>query len=229
MLTTSRLHLLGPLVIAAAGLTQAFSGGLATAQTLSGYTVTLEEVLTTRNGASSVVSVETHALRPDGTTVLQLGHPGETARHIRMPSGVLIDTNDKNKRMSTFHVSPKPTAVARDSRAKCRRDAEELLAEETVGGYRAAKIVGANGGAIRWYALDHSCALLRSVMQHPDGSRSEKFLVSLVAGPPSEALFQTDGYVEGLPSALADVTSCDAACERWRKRRDADYHRLRPR
>ena len=221
---TSRLSWVPAVLVA----TVAFVA-LAHAQTRAGYTVTLQEVLTTRSGASSVVSLELQAQREDGSTVLQLGPEGQTARHIRLPAGLLIDTNDRDKRMSTFHLSPdRVTAYPRDPQQRCLRDRDDFEGEEVVGGYRTAKIVSAGGGSMRWYALDHSCAMVRSVMEHADGSRSEKFLVSLTPGPPADALFQTDGYVEGPPSALATVTTCDPSCEQFRKRRDADYYRLRP-
>jgi hypothetical protein len=200
------------------------------AQTTGSYTVTLQEVLTTRSGASSVVSVEVQAQRHDGATVLQLGPEGETGRHIRIPPGLLIETNDRDKRMSTFHVSSeRVTGYVRDPQQHCRRDGDEFQGEEMIGGYRAAKIVSTGGGSMRWYALDHSCAMVRSVMEHPGGSKSEKVLVSLVPGPPAETLFQFNGYVEGPPSALdLAATMCDPSCQQFRKRRDADYHRLRP-
>jgi hypothetical protein len=92
---------------------------------------------------------------------------------------------------------------------------------------RAAKIVTSTGASTRWYALDHSCALVRSVMEHAGGSRSETHLVALIPGPPAEALFGTDGYTEGPPSSLEARSSCDAACDQRRKRRDAEYYRLR--
>jgi hypothetical protein len=203
---------------------------LSGAQTKAGYTVSLQEVLTTRRGASSVVSVEVQAQRDDGATVLQLGPHGETARHIRLPGGRLIETNDRDKRMSTFEVPPdRVTGSIRDPYKNCSKDREEFRGEELIGGFRAARIVSASGGSVRWYALDHSCALVRSVMEHPGGSTSEKILVTLVPGSPAESLFQTDGYVEGPPSALSGATSCDASCEQWRKRRDAEYYRLRRR
>jgi hypothetical protein len=201
----------------------------ARAQTNGSYTVTLQEVLTTRSGASSVVAVEVQALREDGATMLQLGPDGQTARHIRTPPGLLIETNDRDKRMSTFHVSSQTvTGYVRNPKRSCRHDGEEFHGEEMVGGYRAAKL-SRSGGSTRWYALDHSCAMVRAVMQHPDGSQSEKVLVSLVAGSPAETLFQTDGYAEVRPSALnPSMTPCDPSCEQFRKRRDADYDRLRP-
>jgi hypothetical protein len=200
------------------------------AQTTGSYTVTLQEVLTTRSGASSVVSLEVQAQRPDGATVLQLGPEGETGRHIRIPPGLLIEANDRDKRMSTFHVSSeRVTGYVRDPEQHCRRDGDEFQGEEMIGGYRSAKIVSTSSGSTRWYALDHACAMVRAVMEHPSGSKSEKVLVSLTPGPPADALFQTDGYVEGPPSALNPaVTTCDTSCEQFRKRRDADYYRLRP-
>jgi hypothetical protein len=201
----------------------------ARAQTNGSYTVTLQEVLTTRSGASSVVSLEVQAQRQDGATVLQLGPEGETGRHIRIPPGLLIETNDREKRKSTFHVSSdRVTGYVRDPEQHCRRDGDEFQGEEMIGGYRAAKIVSTKGGSMRWYALDHSCAMVHSLMHHPGGSKSEKVLVSLVPGPPAETLFQLDGYLEGPPSALNPaVTTCDPSCEQFRKRRDADYYRLR--
>jgi hypothetical protein len=202
---------------------------LAHAQANASYTVILQEVLTTRSGVSSVVSVEVHAQRQDGATVLQLGPEGRTARHIRLPPGLLIETNDGEKRKSTFHVSSnRAIGYLRDPQQHCRRDGDAFQGEEVIGGYRAAKIVSAGGGSTRWYALDHSCAMVRSMMEHADGTKSEKYLVSLAPGAPADALFQTDGYVEGPPSALEVVTGCDSACEQRRKRRDADYYRLSP-
>ena len=220
---TSRLRWLAPLLFTITFAT------VAHAQANAGYTVTLQEVLTTRSGASSVVSVEVQAQRQDGATVLRLGPEGETGRHIRIPPALLIETTDRDKRMSTFHVSSDSVArYVRDPQRYCRRDGDEFQGEEMVGGYRAAKIVSTSGGSMRWYSLDHSCAMVRSVMEHPDGSKSEKVLVSLVPGPAAETLFQFDGYVEGPPSALSTVTTCDPSREQFRKGRDADYHRLRP-
>ena len=233
MMTTPRLRVSAALLVAASGLTSHTIGGTqaaARAQTLSGYTVTLEEVLTSPNGASTVVAVQTQALRPDGATVLQLGPAGETARHIRIPSGLLIETNDRDKRKSTFYVSPAMVAgYVRNPRENCRRNAERFETEEMVGSYRAAKIVPDHGASTRWYALDHSCALVRSVMEHAGGSRSETLLIALIPGSPDEALFQTPNYTEGPPSMLEAAASCDASCQQRRQRRDAEYYRLRPR
>jgi hypothetical protein len=113
---------------------------LANAQANAGYTVTLQEVLTTRNGASSVVSLELQAQRQDGATVLQLGPEGQTARHIRLPPGLLIDTNDREKRKATFYVSPdRVTSYPRDPQQYCRRNGDDLLGEEMIGGYRSPR------------------------------------------------------------------------------------------
>ena len=165
-----------------------------------------------------------------GATVLQLGPEGETGRHIRIPPGLLIETNDRDKRMSTFHVSSdRVTGYVRDPEQHCRRDGEVFQGEEVIAGYRAARIVSTSGGSMRWYALEHSCAMVRSVMEHSGGAKSEKILVSLIPGAPAETLFQSDGYIEGPPSALNPaMTTCDPSCEQFRKRRDAEYHRLRP-
>jgi hypothetical protein len=222
---TSHLRWLAGLLVAAVAFAT-----LARAQTKAGYTVTLQEVLTTSNGASRVVSLEVQAQREDGATLLQLGPEGATGRHIRLPPGLLIETNDRDKRMSTFHVPlERVTGYLRHPRQSCCHDGDEFQGEEVIGGYRAARVVSTRGGSMRWYALDHLCVVVRSVMEHADGSKSEKILVSLVPGPPAEALFQTDGYVEGPPSALGGKTSCiGPSCEQWFTRRDADYHRLRP-
>jgi hypothetical protein len=176
MRTVSRLPLNAALLGAALGLTFALIGptrDIVRAQTPTSYTVTLQEVLITPNGASTIASVQTQALRDDGATVLQLGPEGATARHIRIPTGLLIDTNDRDKRMSTFHVSPAlVTAYIRSPQAQCRREVEEFRGEEMINSYRVAKVVTNTGASTRWYALDYSCALVRSVMEHAGGSRS---------------------------------------------------------
>lgn len=196
-------------------------------QASAGYTVTLEEVLISRTGERRVVSVETHGLRADGAAVLRLGLE-LTGRTIRLPSGRLVETNDLTRRMSTFVVGTGAVQNLRTPDASCRRGEEHFELVETVDELRAAKVAAADGAATRWYALDHSCALIRSVMQHEGGSRSEKRLVTLLPGPPDPALFDTTGYVEGPPSALEPNTPCDSSCVRRRERRDADYARLRP-
>jgi hypothetical protein len=228
---TSRLHLRAAVVVAAGFAWASIDGTHAQVkpQPIAGYTVTLAEVLTTRDGVGRLISLQTQALRADGATVLRLGPKGATGRSIRLPAGLLIETNDRDKRMSTFSVSPENVAgYIRNPQEQCRHEGDEFRGEELIDTYRAAKITRQNGGSTRWYALDHSCALVRSVTEHSDGQKSETHVVALIPGPPDDALFQTHEFIEGPPSANKERASCDAACEAYWTRRDAEYARLRP-
>ena len=65
---------------------------------------------------------------------------------------------------------------------------ETFAGEETVAGYRTAKV--ASNVITAWYALDYGCALVKDRWGFETGEVSEKELVALTGGEPNPALFE---------------------------------------
>ena len=105
-----------------------------------------------------------------------------------------------------------------------------FIAEETIAGYRTAKIVA--GIITSWYALDYGCAPVKERWEFSPTEVSEKELVALVGGEPDPSLFDVPAhYREVLPSerllgANADAPGCDENSRKAFKEVDDEYRRL---
>lgn len=158
-----------------------------------------------------------HAVRSDGSNLVQL-KGSNTARRINFASGAMVQTDDAAAKKSTTMAEQPLNAAAwhRDPQTSCvdRMDGRPWtsqpvsVSQETVAGYRTAKIVVKND--TRWLALDYGCALVKSITDLGARGRSETVLVSLTPGEPAAALFAVpDNFQEGPPSALTPRPSDD--------------------
>jgi hypothetical protein len=201
----------------------------------SPYTVVLKETVIGRDGKARTASTQTWAVRSDGSTLIKLG-AGETgSRLIWFASGIEVMTNDRLRLKSTVRKPDSPPG--RNPRLGCTSPHitnEKSWGEETVEGYRAAKVTAGvtDRASTAWYALDHGCAKIKSRLGFETGDASELRLVSLIPGEPSDLLFDVPpDYQEGPPSALGgplDAAKCGPQCQEHWKRQDAEYYKHRP-
>jgi hypothetical protein len=205
------------------------------------YTVVLSETTTNTGGKRRVASLQTWAVRSDGSAVVKLGTADTGSRMMWLAGGVEITTDDVNRRKSSARVTANSVTASRLPSAQCLGQAtnsppgESVLSLESVAGYRAVKI--SNGAhATRWYALDYGCALVRQRIDFGIEGISEVSLVNLIPGEPAQALFAVPvDYTEGPPSNLGGAprvpSNCGTDCqERMRarnQRMDAYYENHR--
>jgi hypothetical protein len=180
------------------------------------YTAMLKESVIDTTGKTTDVFNFVFALRSDGSRVIKSSGPvgrdnEDTFRVVELSSGTRVEIKDLRELKSSTSTQAAP--FLRDPAARCLIPSsipspsrgpvqESVVGEESISGYRAAKIV--SGKNTSWYALDNGCALLRSRMAFEDGSASDKSLVALMAGEPERALFYVPtSYKEVPPSQLA--------------------------
>lgn len=198
-----------------------------------GYTIVLIEQTTKKDGgASTLASLQTWARRSDGATALKLGAEGRGSRVIRLPSGIVIETQDVLRVKTTVQAEPVSHRY-RDPGASCRAidQSETFEGLEYLGRYRVAKITESlpDRRATHLLALDYDCTGVGASMVFDTGEKSELRLVALVPGPPSPALFDVPSdYKEGPPSTHFPANQyCGTDCQAARTRRDAEYFRHR--
>lgn len=205
------------------------------------YTVVLAETVSDREGRSIPGRTQTWALRSDGSTLLRIEDAASAAATIYFATGTRVEVSPSMRARSTVRIAPSPDRRLRDPRSRCLNNlagepysaGDTQAGEETIGGYRAVKIVKASGAAL-WYAPDVGCALVRSELDFGSNGKSVSALVTLTRGEPSPDLFAVpDDYREGPPSSLSpEPPDCDAACKEQRKKlfeaRDREYFANRP-
>ena len=138
----------------------------------STFTVVLKETVTGRDGKARVASTQTWAVRSDGSTLMKLGASETGSRQIWFPSGIEVMTNDRLRLKSTTRKPDSPPR--RDPGLGCTSPHitnEKSWGEETVEGYRAAKVTAGvkDRPLTSWYALDHGCAKVKSSMGFETG------------------------------------------------------------
>ena len=167
----------------------------------SAYTVILQEVVTAPSGKKHHASLLTQAIRADGSIVQKLGALGRGSRIIALTTGVKIVTSDTaRKKSTTTYESPLGHFHRRPS-SHCVNDQPEsnetYRGEEEIAGYRAARVERSD--MTSWYAVEHGCAPVKTVMDWGKQGRSEKILVSLTPGEPDPALFTVASTYEEVP------------------------------
>jgi len=202
------------------------------------YTVTLRE--TVHNQGRATPGPEyTWAIRADGSRVIRIVENG-SQRILNFASGVEVTINDANNTKSSIWrkdlASPE---WQRDPKSKCltslagkpmTTEPENLIGEETVSGYRTAKIV--RGGVTEWFALDYGCASVKDTWSFATGEVSEKALVALVPGEPDPELFEIPARAREVPPSermlgrKKDCPDCDAHAWKVFQRLDEEYQRL---
>jgi hypothetical protein len=218
----SRPVLWGVVAILSAGVAGVIVKGLGPRAALAAgshtFTVDRREDVYGKNG---ILYCENHYIegtRCDGSQVFQLKArpvPGPAdatlkvrERRIYSANGDLVRINEATGQMSTFPRGHLSIPVHRGVEASCLAPEAahigfRLEGEESVGPYRAAKVVWGNGGQhwTAWYGLDFGCAMLQQRMDHDDGLTTQT-LESITSAEPDPALFEVAGLVEVPPSKL---------------------------
>lgn len=203
------------------------------------YTVTLRGTVTGPDGTTTPGLEYTVAVRSDGSKMM--GFRGEGSQRLMyLASGFQVDTNDENNTKSSIR-RPKENAAnsQRDPDSKCLLSMagrpitfppdDVFVGEETIAGYRAAKITA--GIITSWYALDYGCAPIKERWEFSATEVSEKELVALVAGEPDPSLFDVTHHREVPPSERlsgpkGESPACDEQTKKVLKGLDAAYNRL---
>jgi hypothetical protein len=203
------------------------------------YTVTLRETVHGPDGTTTAGPEYTNAVRSDGSTLMRWVGRG-SQRTIYLSSGFQVDTNEEtNTKSSIRRPNENPASWQRDPDSNCLNSMagkpmtsapETFLGEETIAGYRTAKI--ADGLTTSWHALDYGCALVKDRWDFSATEVSEKELVALVAGEPDAALFDVPAhYREVTPSERIlgpkkECLGCNEGSDEFLKTLDEDYKRL---
>ncbi len=170
------------------------------------YTATLREIVHGPNGMTTPGPEYTYAVRSDGSILMRTVGKG-SQRTLYFSSGFQVDTNEgTNTKSSITKPNANPASWQRDPDSKCLNSLagksmtsppETFLGEETIAGYRTAKI--ANGIITSWHALDYGCALVKDRWDFSATEVSEKELVALVAGEPDATLFDVPAHYREVP------------------------------
>lgn len=193
------------------------------------YTAVLVETLTGANGQQRVVALRTVAARSDGSTAEAWGAEGKNrARTIYYATGARIRVNDGLRLKTSYRFPPDAHSQPKPDQNCLQRDADTVLGEEQVAGYRAVKLQ--SGEVTAWHALDYGCALFRQHVDSGEKGRSETELVLFVPGEPSGMLFNVPNEFREVPPSLlrGPRTDCGPRCQEQNARDDKHYneHRL---
>jgi hypothetical protein len=191
------------------------------------YTVTLRETIRGSDGRATVGPESTWAIRTDGSRAIRIVEKNGSQRILNFASGLEVNINElTNTKTSIMKRDWNPAVLQRDPTSKCIRSLagrpmtsmpEIFDGEETVAGYRTAKIV--RNSVTEWFALDYGCALVKDRWGFETGERSEKELVALTGGEPNSALFE-------VPANAAEVPPSERLLGPKRECRDCDTHAL---
>jgi hypothetical protein len=205
------------------------------------YTVTLRETVHGPDGTTTQGPEYTFSVRSDGSTLLRWVDKG-SQRILNYSSGLQVDTNQETLAKSSISkAGENPASWQRDPDSKCLNSMagqpmtsppdEVFLAEETIAGYRTAKIT--NGSITSWHALDYGCALVKERWEFSAIEVSEKELVALVAGEPDPGLFDVAAYYREVPPSerilgpKKECAGCNEHSEAVLKKLDEVYQRLK--
>jgi len=147
----------------------------------------------------------TVAIRADGSRAIEAVETGGGLweRILNFSSGrqAYILENKRQKTVTLAARGSSAWLVDADNNCLGPNSADHVGGIEQVEGYRTVKLV--RGVLTRWLAVDYGCALVRERVESPDGSKSEKRLVSLTPGEPPTSLFnEPPDYPEAEPSVL---------------------------
>src|SRR5205823_5631491 len=152
------------------------------------YTVTVREIIHAPDGTTRVSEEITEAVRADGSFVGRFStSKGQSGRARYFSSGLQVSTNDvANTKTSMMKADLTSDSWLRDPNSKCLNSlggkpmtaGETFQGEETIAGYRTAKI--ASDIITTWYALDYGCALVKDRWDFGPTEFTEKELVALV-------------------------------------------------
>lgn len=204
------------------------------------YTVVLRETVRGPDGTITAGPEYTRSVRSDGSTLLRV--VGKSSqRLLEYSSGDQIETNEKTLTKSSIK-KPRHNAAERqrDPDSNCLNSMagnpmtsppEKLLGEETISGYRTAKIT--SGITTAWYALDYGCALVKDRWEFSATEISEKDLVSVTAGEPDPTLFDVPAHFrevtpsERIVGPQGESAACNEHSKSVLKKLDENYKRLK--
>ena len=197
------------------------------------YMVTLRETLHGPDGTVTPGSEYTWAVRSDGSRLLQVLNK-VPQRTLNYSSGLQVDTNDQTFTKSSMNRRDGSVAeLQRDPDSKCLNSMagppvffppeEVFLGEETIAGYRTAKIT--NGTITAWHALDYGCALVKQRWEFGGAEVSEQELVTLVGGEPDPHLFDVAAHYREVPPSER-IRSSEKVCAKCNDHSDAVLKKL---
>ena len=227
-----------PILVLGFGLVRSlYPGQKVHAATVPAFTVVRAEKLFDSGGTLRFTFHYLDAVRSDGSRVSRATTNLVQKREIFFTNGDQIRANDSIGRKSTYMGVGFPPD--RDPARSCIRP-EELRSgsvpagEESIGGYRASKVVrvlNASSTLTIWYGLDLGCAQLETVLRHETGVTEQK-LAAVIPGETDSALFQVAAsYVEVPPSQLFPCPEGSPNCalpEVVKARIDGKYNQLHP-
>jgi hypothetical protein len=203
------------------------------------YTVTLRETVHGPTGTITPGPEYTFAIRSDGSALMRTVGKG-SQRTLYFSSGFQVDTNElTNTKSSMRRPNESPASWQRAPDSQCLNSLagkpmtstpETFLGEETIEGYRTAKI--ANGVTTSWHALDYGCALVKDRWDFSATEFSEKKLVALVAGEPDANLFDVPARYREVPPSerilgpKKECAACNDHSNKVLQMLDDDYKRL---
>lgn len=203
------------------------------------YTVTLRETIRGPDGRVTVGPESTWAIRTDGSRAIRIVEKG-SQRILNFASGIEVNINElTNTKTSISKGDWNPAGLQRDPTSQCIRSLagrpmtsmpEIFDGEETVAGYRTARIV--RNGITEWFALDYGCALVKDRWGFETGETSEKELVALTGGEPNPALFEVPANAaevrpsERVLGPTKDCKVCDAHTKEIFEKLDKEYQLL---
>jgi hypothetical protein len=159
-------------------------------------------------------------------------------RTIYFASGDFVKTSELKGKKSTYPKLYDGPQVRRDPAAGCVTADQEhdprwtMGGEDTIGGYRAARVVmhlGSMRTLTMWYGLEAGCALLQQRFQHETGVTDQN-LAAVILGEPDAALFQVSASLkEGPPSELVNCSdreggTCTGLPDQYKQRVDKIYY-----
>jgi len=166
------------------------------------YTVVLQQNAQDTNGKTTLSSVYTYAVRGDGSTVLKSESEHNELRILEFASLAHVEIKDVKQLRSSRSSQRLP--YLRNPTASCTIGRETVQGIETIGKFRAAKVIGPGGSRTSWFGVDNGCALLQEDWRFSTGDTTRKTLTSLAMGEPDPVLFQVpESYREVPPSVLA--------------------------
>lgn len=170
------------------------------------YTVVLQEFHLQRDGTAVPSFKLTEAIRGDGSRASEMTNsdpalPFSSERILDFSSGKkMYVMQHLQLKTTTFDPAKnRPASWLRDSGNNCLISGfqEKPEGEEVIGGYRTVKLT--YGPIAQWFALDYGCALIKDRAEWPDGQTSEKRLVALIPGEPTQSMFDDPAGFEEVP------------------------------
>jgi len=96
-----------------------------------------------------------------------------------------------------------------------QRSSHTLLGIDMQFGYKSAHVKESDVGRAEWYAIGYGCAIIAEDMPLGGGLVSQKRLVVLKGGEPSESLFTAPSSYREVPPSEFDSTVNDALLDKY--------------